>query len=91
LNELIADLIDEVKAQKESKDERALIASRDSRRLKDRKPGGATNGKIKTSGDLNMTYSGCGRTRYEESKCWICYPVLKKAALNRKASTKQKI
>jgi hypothetical protein len=78
LNELIADLIDEVKAQKETKDERALIASRDSRRLKDRKPGGATNGKIKTSGDLNMTYSGCGRTRYEESKCWICYPVLQR-------------
>ena len=33
LNELIADLIDEVKAQKETKDERALIALRGSRRL----------------------------------------------------------
>jgi hypothetical protein len=29
LNELIADLIDEVKAQKDAKDERALMASRD--------------------------------------------------------------
>jgi hypothetical protein len=90
LNELIADLIDEVKAQKETKDERALIASRDSRRPKDRKPGGTTNSKVKTSGDPNMTYSGCSRTRYEESKCWICYPALKKAASNRKASIKEK-
>jgi hypothetical protein len=90
LNELIADLIDEVKAQKDAKDERALIASRDSRRPKERKAGGTSNSKVKTSGDPNMTYSGCGRTRYEESKCWICHPALKKAALNWKASTKQK-
>jgi predicted Fe-S protein YdhL (DUF1289 family) len=37
-----------------------------------------------------MTCSGCGRTRYEESKYWIYYPALKKAASNRKASIKQK-
>jgi hypothetical protein len=90
LNELIADLIDEVKAQKETKDERALLALRGSRRLQDRKAGSTNNTKVKTSGNPNVTYSGCSRTRYEESKCWICDPALKKAALNRKASTKQK-
>jgi hypothetical protein len=37
-----------------------------------------------------MTCSGYSRTRYEESKCWIYYPVLKKTASNWKASTKQK-
>jgi hypothetical protein len=90
LNELIADLIDEVKAQKETKDERALLALRGSRRLQDRKAGSTNNTKVKTSGNPNVTYSGYSRTRYEESKCWICHPALKKAALNRKASTKQK-
>jgi hypothetical protein len=90
LNELIADLIDEVKAQKETKDERALLASRGSRRLQDRKAGSTDNARVKTSGNPNVTCSGCGRTGYEESKCWICHPALKKAASNRKASTKQK-
>jgi predicted transposase YbfD/YdcC len=37
-----------------------------------------------------VTCSGCGRIGYEESKCWICHPALKKAAPNWKASTKQK-
>ena len=69
LNELIADLIDEVKAQKDVKDERALMASRDSHRPKDRKASGTGNGKVKTSGHPNVTCSGCGRTRYKESKC----------------------
>ena len=69
LNELIADLIDEVKAQKDVKDERALMASRDSHRPKDRKAGSTSNGKVKTSRYLNVTCSGCGRSRYKESKC----------------------
>jgi hypothetical protein len=90
LNKLIADLIDEVKAQKDAKDERALMASRDSRRPKERKAGGTSNGEVKTSGDPNMTCSGCGGTGYEESKCWTCHPALKKAVSNWKASTKQK-
>jgi hypothetical protein len=66
------------------------MASRDSRRLKERKAGSTSNGKVKTSRDPNVTCSGYGRTRCEESKCWICHPVLKKAASNWKASTKQK-
>jgi hypothetical protein len=90
LNELIADLIDEVKAQKDVKDEGALMASRDSRRPKERKAGSTGNGKVKTSGDPSVTCSGCGRTGYEEFKCWTCHPALKKAAPNWKAFTKQK-
>jgi hypothetical protein len=66
------------------------MASRDSRRPKERKAGSTGNGKVKTSGDPNVTCSGCGRTGYEESKCWICHPALKKAASNWKAPTKQK-
>jgi hypothetical protein len=66
------------------------MALRGSRRLQDRKAGSTDNTKVKTSGNPNVTYSGCGRPGYEESKCWICHPVLKKAASNWKASTKQK-
>jgi hypothetical protein len=52
LNELIADPIDEVKAQKETKNERALIASRGSRRLQDRKAGSTDNGKVRLDYDF---------------------------------------
>jgi hypothetical protein len=37
-----------------------------------------------------VTCLGYGRTRYEESRCWIFHQALKKAASNWKASTKQK-
>jgi hypothetical protein len=67
------------------------MASRDSRRPKERKAGSTSNSKVKTSGNSSLTCSGCSRTGYEEPKCWTCHPVLKKAASNWKASTKQKI